>query len=158
MKVIFLYFDGVLNPAFHMHALHFHQKYGGVAEDAYGYLFCPHTIEHLKYVIDTTGAQIVISSTWRTSGLSFMQEMWATRGLPGEVIATTPILNTTRGEEIAAWLQENPVDKFIIIDDEAYLLPEQMPHFVHTDEEYGLKLSDARKCIALLTQDTLDKG
>jgi hypothetical protein len=158
MKVIFLDFDGVLNPGYHMNALHLYLKYGGVAEDAYGYLFCPHTIEHLKLVIDATGARIVISSTWRKSGLSIMQEMWATRGLPGEVIAVTPTLYITRGEEIAAWLQENSVDRYIIIDDEPYLLAEQLPYFIHTDGEYGLKLSDAWKCIALLTQDASDKG
>ncbi len=75
MKVIFLDFDGVLNSGHHMRTLLLEQKYGGVAEDAYGYLFCPHTVEHLKHVLDTTRAKIVISSTWRKSGLAFMQAM-----------------------------------------------------------------------------------
>ncbi|QNF34442.1 hypothetical protein HUW51_17555 [Adhaeribacter swui] len=152
MKVIFLDIDGVLNPAYHMHALHFHQKYGGVAEDAYGYLFCPHTLEHLAYIVEHTHAKLVISSTWRKKGLTFMQDLWHHRGLPGEVVDITPVIDNIRGEEIAAWLQPNEVENFIIIDDENYLLPNQVPYLVQTDMNYGLKLSDAQQCIALLNQ------
>lgn len=77
MKIIFLDIDGVLNVYPQGH-------------DEYGAIFHPHLVENLKLILDQTGAKIVVSSTWRRSGLSIMKEMWEKRGLPGEVIDITP--------------------------------------------------------------------
>ena len=63
MKVIFLDIDGVLNVISQGH-------------DEYGSLFHKHFEDNLRYIIEQTGAKIVISSTWRMSGLSEMQRMW----------------------------------------------------------------------------------
>lgn len=63
MKVIFLDIDGVLNV--------YPQGF-----DEYGSKFHPHFVENLKCLIEKTEAKILISSTWRFSGLKVMQEMW----------------------------------------------------------------------------------
>jgi len=100
MKVIFLDIDGVLN-------LYCESR------DEYGCCFHSHLVDNLKRLIDETGAKIVISSTWRFSGLVIMKEMWIKRGLPGEVVGITPNFmrhhGTTlcRGKEIDAYLEEN---------------------------------------------------
>ena len=44
-------------------------------------------------IIELTGAKIVISSTWRKSGLSVRKELWKFSNLPGEVIDVTPTEN-----------------------------------------------------------------
>ena len=148
-KIIFLDIDGVLNLISQGH-------------DEFGDIFHPHLVENLKHIIETTGAEIVISSTWRMNGLSEMQRMWEMRDLPGKVIDVTPYLNTPRGEEIAEWLRENPVDSYCIIDDDSDMLPEQMSNFVKTSENhdhpdkvdygYGLTKLCAEQVIKILNK------
>ena len=76
-KIIFLDIDGVLNVYCE-------------GRDRFGCTFHKHFEDNLKWIIEETKAKIVISSTWRFSGLSVMQEMWEHRGLTGEVIDITP--------------------------------------------------------------------
>ena len=58
-KVIFLDIDGVLNII-------------PQGRDQYGSLFHPQFEDNLQYLIEQTKADIVISSTWRYSGLKVM--------------------------------------------------------------------------------------
>lgn len=98
MKIIFLDIDGVLNVCY-------------PKRDEYGSLFHPHLEENLKTLVDATGAKIVISSSWRKSGLVEMQNMWRDRKLPGEVIDTTASLYLKKGGCIHFWnnkLMEQP--------------------------------------------------
>ena len=159
MKVIFLDIDGVLNI-----------NYRGERDD-YGQQFHPHLVENLKTIIETTGAKIVISSTWRHRGLSVMKNMWMDRNLPGEVIDITPHLDyrmdsglwysPIRGVEIKDWLDKNSPDNYVILDDDKDMLPEQMSHFVKTSGNtrhpdhvdgggYGLTKICANKAIEIL--------
>lgn len=159
MKVIFLDIDGVLNVI-------------GQGRDEYGQGFHRHLVENLEYVIRETGAKIVISSTWRFSGLSVMQSMWKDRGLPGEVIDVTPDCarmgeggiwqSKERGYEIKEWLDHSPeVESYVIIDDDSDMLVEQQPFFVQTRdnrdhfgnvEGYGLTRECADRVIQILNQ------
>jgi uncharacterized membrane protein len=78
-NVIFLDIDGVVNlkpESFDEYWQCFHQPW----------------VDNLARIVAATGAKIVVSSTWRFSGLSVIQEMWQKRGLPGEVIDVTGIL------------------------------------------------------------------
>jgi hypothetical protein len=162
MKVIFLDIDGVLNTEVFVRAYfgilkrlgkdRIEAKAQAKSElrDEFGITFDPMATDMLDLIIKETGAKIVISSTWRASGLRVMQTMWEMRDLPGEVIDVTPRLNTPRGEEIAEWLRENLVDSYVILDDDKDMLPEQELHFVQTDGQYGLTRKDALKCIDIL--------
>jgi hypothetical protein len=165
MKVIFLDIDGVLNTEV------FQRAYFGILKrlevsrpeaktlakaeirDEFGITFDPMATDMLGWVIESTGARIVISSTWRMSGLRTMQTMWEMRSLPGEVIDITPRLNTPRGEEIAEWLRGNQVDSYVIIDDDSDMLPEQLENFVKTHPQYGITFQDALKCVEILSKD-----
>ena len=62
MKIIFLDIDGVLNVI-------------PQGRDEYGAIFHPEFVANLKHIIDKTGAKLVISSTWRMSGLKIMKEI-----------------------------------------------------------------------------------
>jgi predicted transcriptional regulator len=163
MRIIFLDIDGVLNTG--IYATHFFEicKHFGLTKkeakdwrhgmrDEFGSHFDPKPVQLLKWIIEETGAKIVISSTWRLSGLETMKLMWEMRDLPGEVIDITPYLNTNRGEEIEALLKENDVDSYVIIDDDTDMLPEQLNNFVNVDSEYGITYKDAQQIINILNR------
>jgi hypothetical protein len=129
MKVIFLDIDGVLNV---MHS----------ERDEYGAIFHSNFVENLGRIIDETGAKIVISSSWRHSGLQRMLDMWKFRNLPGEVIGITPDLwrqvegedfheRMQRGHEIQVVLDLKPeITNYVILDDDEDMLPNQLGNFV----------------------------
>jgi hypothetical protein len=56
----------------------------------------------------------------------------------------------TRGHEIQAWLRENPVSSFIILDDDTDFLPEQMERFVRCNNQVGLTADEIALCELLL--------
>ena len=158
MKVIFLDIDGVLNVIPQGH-------------DAFGGIFHSDFVENLKRIIDETGAKIVLSSSWRHSGEAKMQAMWKFRNLPGELIGLTPDLyrrvdfegerKMVRGDEIQAILdQYYQITNYVILDDDADMLPGQMGNFVQTsnninhpdciDIGYGLTKECTNKAIRIL--------
>ena len=118
MKIIFLDFDGVMDTAYYDHVL---SKEGLPASDDFGIIFDPESVRNLKEIIDKTGADIVVTSSWK----DFMTykdflDMWEYRKLPGFVtdVTPTPTVRRNRGDEIDAWLAECDVDcEYVIIDD-----------------------------------------
>lgn len=162
MKIIFLDIDGVLNVCY-------------PKRDEYGRHFHPHLVENLKYIIDNTGADIVISSTWKSKGLETLREMWLERNLPGKIVGLTPYANEVaddnniqyydeifRGDEIQHWIDRNDVDNYVILDDDIDMLPSQMDNFVrcsnnkqHEDSidiGYGLTKICSKKAIEILNK------
>ena len=162
-KVIFLDIDGVLNTKWW-----YTQMDRNTPKDKYGYAFDPRSVANLKKILDETGADIVISSSWKSLGLSELEEMWQERGLPGKLIGITPnsvsdemLLNadldhmelfSIRGMEIKEWLSKNGkrISHYAIIDDMDNMLPEQQSHFVKTDPEIGITKENANQVIAIL--------
>lgn len=158
MKVIFLDIDGVLQVEFNK-------------KDEWGHLFYSPFVENLRNIIDKTGAKIVISSTWKMSGLQILKEMWVGRNLPGEIIDITPnevdVVDrgtcefydlVDRGYEIQQWIDDNKPDKWIILDDVDDMLPSQKSNFILTSNlsckdsyrGYGLTKRCAEKAISVL--------
>ena len=145
------------------------EETGAAYVDNFGYAFDPVTVANLKKVVDETGADIVISSSWKFWGLSTMQKLWARRDLPGQVIDITPNtvsdelllsvdlsfmeLPAGKGSEIKEWLSDNgnQVTRYAILDDVPDMLPEQQSHFVQTDPRVGITEDDADKVISILT-------
>ena len=137
-------------------------------KDKYGYAFDPRSVANLKKILDETGADIVISSSWKSFGLSELEEMWQDRGLPGKLIGITPnsvsdemLLNadldhmelfSIRGMEIKEWLDKHDkkVSHYVIIDDMDNFLSSQKSHFVQTDPEVGITEEDADMAIKIL--------
>ncbi len=162
-KIIFLDFDGVLNTGSWYRQLDKQLRY-----DEYGTVFDPNAVANLGRVIEATGADIVISSSWKELGLSSMEEMWEERNLPGRVIGITPTyiddemlltadLSTMdflngRGSEIKEWLSKHgkDVSHYVIFDDVDDILPEQQNHFIQTDPEVGISKKDADMAISIL--------
>ena len=163
MKVVFLDIDGVLNTGWW-----YTQMDRNTPKDKYGYAFAPNAVANLKKIIDETGADIVISSSWKSFGLSELEEMWKDRGLPGKLIGITPNsvsdemllyadldhmeLFSIRGMEIKEWLSKNGkrVSNYVIIDDINNMLPEQKSYFVQTNPEIGINNKDTERAISIL--------
>lgn len=169
MKVIFLDLDGVLNVEVFITAVVDVCKREGLdfnkhLHDQYGNLFCPMATGMLKHLIDRTNAKIVISSTWRSSGLEKMKQMWLDRSLPGEVIGVTPHYRYLfgdidlafdekfeRGFEIQSYLDDHPeITNYLILDDDNDMLPSQLSNFIQTHEQYGITREDVTKGIEIL--------
>lgn len=164
-KVLFLDIDGVLNTKWW-----YTQMDKSTPKDKYGYAFDPIAVANLKKILDETGADIVISSSWKCMGLSQLEEMWEERGLPGKIIGITPnsvsdelLLNADidnmelfhiRGTEIREWLMNNSksVSNYAILDDMDNMLPEQEAHFVWIDPDIGITDGNAVQTIMILNQ------
>jgi len=169
MKIIFLDFDGVLNPTHYMMCLGkmWRESNGQIkSQDDYGHLFFEPNIEALNYILDNTNSNIVVSSTWRLSGKQVIADMFHERNMIkalGAYFDITPDhaqpqpsglwLADERGEEIKAWLLAHPdVTNYVIIDDQDDMLKEQKPYFVKTNQWYGLTMEDAEKAIEILNK------
>ena len=165
-KIIFLDIDGVLNTQ-----LWYTQMDRNTYIDKYGYAFDPNAVANLKRIVEETGADIVISSSWKCMGLTQMEDMWNERNLPGKIIGITPnsvsdelLLHADidsmelfhiRGEEIKEWLSKHGkrVSNYAIIDDMDNMLPEQQSHFVQTNPEIGITKEDSEKAIKILNKE-----
>jgi hypothetical protein len=158
MKIIFLDIDGVLNcEKAYMHGECQYQDWTWEdgRKDQYQ-RFCSWSKSLLNKLIEETGAKIVISSTWRHSGIDFMRKVWEYEEMSGEIIGITPslrsdVMSIPRGMEIDyylekdlkfrhinwdiktqnSYMEESGVDNYIIIDDDADMLYEQRNNFVH---------------------------
>ena len=129
--------------------------------DENGSIYNPNAVDNLRYVIDCTNADVIISSTWRYDGLDKMQKLWEDRNMPGKIVGITPHMITasfeevdskdiwqkrpigSRGMEIDEWLRLNTNEMlepytYVIVDDEDDFLLHQASHVVLTDPNFGL--------------------
>ena len=152
MKIIFLDFDGVMDTEYYDHLLSEADK---PISDEYGLLFDPECVKNLKYIIDSTGADIVISSTWKDF-MSYQEilDMWKYRGLPGFVTDVTPSTeNHKRGDEIDGWLKECHTEcNYVIIDDldVSNFNEHQIPRLLIVNPFNGLDEYTAKRAVMIL--------
>lgn len=145
MKILFLDVDGVLNNWL-------------LIKEQGMYALGEKQLDELKRIIDSTGAEIVLSSTWREypESVKVLEANLALRNL--SIKDYTPSLNIEMGawvlpssivprhREISFWLENNPeVEDFAILDDNSDAGIEG--HFFLTDmqgegltEEVGSKV------------------
>jgi Swiss Army Knife RNA repair-like protein len=144
MKVLFLDVDGVLNSA------EWFQEDRRRDGDYLGLRSVnPAAVKMINYVLRTTGAMLVLSSTWRLVD-DYVQTL-KDFGLP--IVAKTPVLHSSnRGEEIRAWLDTHPgVTHFAIIDDDADAGDCGLrDHFVRTTFQRGLEMAHVDRLLQLL--------
>lgn len=151
-KIIFLDFDGVMDTEYYDHLLSDADK---PISDEYGLLFDPECVKNLKYIIDSTGADIVISSTWKDF-MSYQEilDMWKYRGLPGFVTDVTPSTeNHKRGDEIDGWLKECHTEcNYVIIDDldVSNFNEHQIPRLLIVNPFNGLDEYTAKRAVMIL--------
>lgn len=149
MKIVFLDIDGVLN----------HEKWYRERMEARerGEEFAPYPlseidpkcVEVLNDICAATGAKIVISSTWRHSGIEYCRNVLNKCGLTAEIIDITPSNRSDmclRGNEILKWIKDNKelvgdyynFTEYVILDDDSDMLYWQKDNFLLIDRFVGL--------------------
>ena len=135
-KVIFCDIDGVLLP---------------IGEDPDR--FNSNCVENFNGILYATDAEIVITSTWRELfSLEALGEIFAENDIVKLPVDATPIIPyKTRKDEIVAFLKENPVYKFVVLDDSPDAFVHSFDEFILIeDPAKGLTSKEAKKAIELL--------
>lgn len=156
MKFLFLDIDGVLNSEY-FYSLTASGDRSLVCESPSLDQFCKENldsaaIDRVIRICGETGAEIVLSSSWR------LDENVYDRLMPSGIMIyrKTPSLYwkyqtfLCRGEEIAEYLRQNPAEAYCILDDDSDMLDIQKDHFILVDSCFGLTDSDAEKAIEIL--------
>lgn len=136
MKILFLDIDGVLNSS--TYRTQMGMRYFSEIIDR-------RKMPLLKHIVEETGAEVVLSSTWRKfwnegepqldSVGQHINEVFAEFGL--SVYSKTPVLeNAGRNVEIKVWLDEKRyVDGYVILDDKDFGWSADLrAHFIRTDQ------------------------
>jgi len=144
-KILFLDMDGVMNNA----------RTTGAADKFFPVE--PYAVLLLDRIIQATGCEIVLSSSWR--------HMPDWRDVLEKAIPSLKILDRTprysssskykidesdlcRGHNIQDWLDKHlEVERYAILDDAADMLKDQLPNFFKTSFETGLTDEIALKII-----------
>lgn len=156
MKVVFLDIDGVLN------SMDYYER----TRDKGTYGINPNKVKLLKEIIEHTGAEIILSSTWRCLGrtseeehpmYTYLVEALAQFGLV--IKEHTPMINNNRPEEIKAWLdnQTEKEIKFVSLDDdfgkdkyEKYGIGECLVRTSFYEPDGGLKREHVEMAVEIL--------
>jgi hypothetical protein len=141
VKIVFCDIDGVLNNP----TCYSRRTANGTPAD-------PKCIAALNRILRTTGARIVLSSTWRIDGVEFCNDRFAEWGVADPIFDITPQMDyKPRGHEIDAWLKarQGEIESFVILDDTSNMDP-HLDRLVLTQEGWGLTEEDADRAIAIL--------
>lgn len=169
MKVIFLDIDGVLNTRKYITWL-FEVKKQPISGKRIP--LDPDAVLNLNMLTMFPNTFIVVSSTWRFGeNILSMQKILSDNGVRGQVYGLTPQYDIKhppkhheeRGTEIQMWIDKHnafspelsvePIESYVIIDDDTDMLPNQMEHFVHVDSHVGFGDSTAfKKALEILTK------
>lgn len=150
MKVVFLDIDGVLNSRAWFER---HGRKRGV-----GHLE-PNACARAQRLCDETGAELVISSTWRLiHKRDAIGDMFRARDLTTRILGMTAALHTARGHEIQGWLDASAaiaglgtIDGMVILDDDADMV-HLAPWHVQTHVERGFTDSELRQAVEVLSR------
>jgi hypothetical protein len=159
LTVLFLDINGVLDSSDWYEAEHKRRFEATGVRRPLMDVIDPSAVAHLNRIMLETKAVIVISSSMRRNhtmqqldkklrdaGFNFMDR----------VIDITPVIPSgCRGDEIAAWMENARVAffrvvRYVILDDDSDMLPEQLPFHVKTTNARGLQHADADRAIAIL--------
>ncbi len=136
-RVIFLDIDGVVAP------IRRWDRYGDLE---------PACIQVLNEIVAGSGAEVVVSSTWRLGKtVAELQVMLEAVGFSGRVIGATPVgpPGADRSDEIAAWLDAHRVTGYVIVDDHP-TLGALRSRLLLTDPGRGLQPADAARAVRIL--------
>lgn len=151
MKYIFLDCDGVLNNINYTKKCY--KKNGKKTMSMYCTPFDPYNLKNLAKIVRKTGANIVLTSTWRLDKehIAVLKARLAEYGL--KIYDMTDNINMIRGVEIKEWLKSHrDIENYVVIDDEEYNLSNFIDnkHLVIVNSEYGLTFRDRVKAIEKL--------
>lgn len=142
--VLFLDVDGVLHPA---HCRFPRQQ------------FKASCLQHLREVLEATGAEIVLSTAWRLDADARQQlaEKLTEHGLVSFVGRTGNIEMFHRSREILAWVRKYKPTSWVAVDDWPLLEESDLMagHFVQTRPRYGLQPATADAIVELFNKQDI---
>lgn len=150
-KVIFLDVDGVINSG------NSQQRDFEAKLNLKTLRFDPICMENLRVLVERTGADLILSSSWRfdddalgAAPLLNLEARLAEKGM--KIADRTGRTLAWRDDEINAWLQEHPeVESYVILDDvNDNFQGENLQRWVSTNEEVGLTSEDVLKAERIL--------
>lgn len=154
MKIIFLDIDGVLNtdPYLEIHGRYVDGE-GRIRNTWPEGHVDPEKVALLNEICGRSGAQVVLSSTWRLYlTIEDMTGILRKKGYNGpDIFDRTPeFRRPPRREEISAWLKahEDDVAEFVVIDDQEDAVIDG--HTISTDEDIGLLPEHVEEALAIL--------
>ena len=135
--------DGVLVTRKHELSINYKNHKDGLPK------FDPDVVNIIKYIQKETNAKIVITSTWRTTGLKNIQKIFKSRNI-SNIYDITPFgfEYKTRSDEIRKWININDVESFVIIDDKD--IEGYYENLIQVDPEFGL--TSYKKIINILNE------
>lgn len=154
-KIIFLDIDGVLNSS----EFDDHCRGTYLIDPAAEDLLDAEAVMTLRYIVDQTGAEVVMSSSWREYPEAKWHAIMQLDLYGVQVIDSTPPSSPVktwdyRNEEIKAWLDQHPeVTGYLILDDIPMTFLEQAQHQVLTTMQKGLLREHADKAIEILNTE-----
>ena len=147
-NIVFLDIDGVVNTL-QINNKPFNTQRGGINRNGFYFLLCTESDEEvsnrqavmwLNKLCLETKSKIVISSTWRFSGLEKCKKALYNSGLDKkiEIIDITPYdYSRVRGKEIKNWLNiHKNIKNFVILDDDSDM-EDLKDHLVLCNHNYG---------------------
>jgi len=161
-RIIFLDIDGVLN----YHMMERNRPMDPAAGSAWFKDRVAYICEQRTRLLNQIDAEFVLSSSWRhITELHTMQRILEFRGFSKKLIGRTPFQSemtgtysrraytsthlAPRGFEIAEWLDANPAERFVIVDDSNDM--EHLTHrLVRTDYLEGLTQAHVDKIKEML--------
>ena len=154
MKFIFLDIDGVMNSE---------ESCAGNLEkwkrgEPLSPLFSKEAVAALNYLVETTEAEVIITSTWRVGrSLGDINHIFRSEGFPYGIWGVTPWLGKKRWHEIQAYLDQSQeigynISGYVIVDD-GTTMEQHNAHFVQTSNTKGLTLEKAAKAVEVLSLD-----
>lgn len=164
MKIIFLDFDGVLNHQEFYRRRETEINNGAPKLERPYSEIDPECIKLLNTLIEQTGANVVISSSWRVEGLEYCKDILSYHGFKGEIIGLTPYYRwemSVRGNEIMGWINDNEeilgknyfdYTDYVILDDDTDMLYSQRNNFIHIDYLFGITNDTINQAIKILNK------
>ena len=120
----------------------------------------PKCLQRLRDIVDETGCEVWLSSTWRTLGPKQFRNRFNDcydlfkHHVGVKLSGVTPnLLGYKRGDEIQAIIDQEQPDAYAIVDDIDDMLPDQQPFFVQTTATFGLDDKVKDKLIEILNRE-----
>jgi hypothetical protein len=153
VKVLFLDIDGVLNSTPFLDSIREtdDRVFAGHESDRWWLTMIDGAAaERICRIVSATGCMVIVSSSWRRSmPLAQLRRILAVHSIA--IAGITPaIQECQRGDEITKWLDANPTDSYVVIDDYDDAGNGHEDRFVQTDCFEGLLDSHVERAIEIL--------
>jgi Swiss Army Knife RNA repair-like protein len=146
-RIVFLDMDGVVNS----HVWFEKMQADALSRRPISHMIDPECVARLNRLLDISGADVVISSSWRIVHiLGEINAALKEKGFTGRIIGKTPVCGPVRGAEIQAWLtaRVRNAEDIVILDDNSDMA-HLTPRLVLTSWGVGLTDDDVDRAIAL---------